>query len=77
MKKLFIPVAALSVMFAASLPTFAAEKATSHEALEKQCKEMAHKEKVPTDKQHAYIKSCVEKHSQKTTGMPTEGGTAK
>ncbi len=72
MKNAIVTTTLLTLALAGGSPLFAADTAAQKSA-EATCKAQAEKEHVSKDKLDAYMKSCMQKHSQATA---TQTGTA-
>ena len=67
MKRTIVTTTALAFAFAAASPLFASGTSATKKA-EEVCKEQAKKEHIGHSNMQAYMKTCVEKHQQTTSG---------
>jgi hypothetical protein len=70
-REIAVTTTALTLLLAASAPTFAAQQVA--QTPEQMCAQQAKAEYVGLLKRHAFIKSCVEKHQKSMEGAKKAG----
>jgi len=66
MKRTLVTTTALLFALSGAAPVFAAEKDMSHQAAEQTCRSLAAKHHVSKSQLDAYMKSCVEKQTNRS-----------